>query len=230
MKDSFIFYRSFYEASLILDDTSRLKFYDMIFQLGLNSLKVDEQDELVKSLFLLAEPVIEANNKRYEDGKKGGRPKKITTGLNEIKTTGFDKNKTDGFENKKPNKNKNNNYNKNYNEDNNILSSLKIIIDYLNEKTNSNFRYSSKATQTKIKARLNEGYKLDDFYTVIDKKVNEWKNTKMEIYLRPETLFGTKFESYLNQKEKQDVPSWFNQKFEKVEMTDEERKIYEQIK
>ena len=49
-------------------------------------------------------------------------------------------------------------------------------------------------------ARLNEGYSLDDFKQVIEKKVNEWKGTEMEKYLRPETLFGTKFENYLNQK------------------------------
>ena len=39
---------------------------------------------------------------------------------------------------------------------------------------------------------------MEDFKAVIDYKVSEWKGTKMEDYLRPETLFGTKFESYLN--------------------------------
>lgn len=78
---------------------------------------------------------------------------------------------------------------------------LKTIIDYLNEKTKSNFKYRAKATQQKINARLNEGYNLDDFIVVIDKKVKEWTGTEFEKYLCPETLFGTKFEKYLNQKE-----------------------------
>ena len=43
---------------------------------------------------------------------------------------------------------------------------------------------------------------IDDFKTVIDKKADDWIGTDMEKYLRPETLFGTKFESYLNQPEK----------------------------
>lgn len=77
---------------------------------------------------------------------------------------------------------------------------LKKIIDYLNQKSNSKFKYSSKATQTKINARLNEGYTLDDFIDVIDKKCEEWIGTEFEKYLSPETLFGTKFEKYLNQK------------------------------
>lgn len=77
---------------------------------------------------------------------------------------------------------------------------FKRVIDYLNEKTNSSFKYTTKATQQKINARLNEGYKLDDFIDVIDKKFAEWKGTEFEIYLRPDTLFGTKFEGYLNQK------------------------------
>lgn len=77
---------------------------------------------------------------------------------------------------------------------------FKQIIDYLNEKTNSKFKYNTKATQQKINARLNEGYTLDDFIVVIDKKTAEWNKTEFEKYLCPETLFGTKFEKYLNQK------------------------------
>ena len=76
------------------------------------------------------------------------------------------------------------------------------IVEYLNEKSGKNFRYSSRKTQDLIKARLNEGFTIDDFKTVIDKKVAEWKgDPKMDQYLRPETLFGTKFEAYLNQTE-----------------------------
>ena len=77
----------------------------------------------------------------------------------------------------------------------------KEIIDYLNEKTGSQFRNNTKKTQTLIKARFAEGFNLDDFKKVIDTKAAEWLNdNNMSKYLRPETLFGTKFESYLNQK------------------------------
>jgi len=76
------------------------------------------------------------------------------------------------------------------------------IVEYLNEKSGKNFRCSSKKTKDLIQARLNEGFTIDDFKTVIDKKCDEWKDDgKMNQFLRPETLFGTKFESYLNQKE-----------------------------
>lgn len=83
-----------------------------------------------------------------------------------------------------------------------LLETTKEIISYLNEVTKSKFKYSSKATQSKINARLNEGYILDDFIAVIDKKWVEWRNTDFEKYMCPETLFGTKFEKYLNQKTK----------------------------
>ena len=79
----------------------------------------------------------------------------------------------------------------------NIYSS---IISYLNEKAHTKYRHSSSKTKTLIKARLNEGFIEDDFKKVIDNKTEEWLNSDMEKYLRPETLFGTKFESYLNQK------------------------------
>lgn len=75
------------------------------------------------------------------------------------------------------------------------------IVEYLNEKTNSQYRPTANKTQSLIKARYNDGFILDDFKKVIDVKVAEWLNdSNMNKYLRPETLFGTKFESYLNQK------------------------------
>ena len=83
---------------------------------------------------------------------------------------------------------------------NNNLDIIKNIVSYLNDKTESKFKYTTKSTQRKINARLNEGYKFDDFIAVIDKKYKEWKNTEFEQYLCPDTLFGTKFEKYLNQK------------------------------
>lgn len=74
------------------------------------------------------------------------------------------------------------------------------IINYLNEKANRQFKSTTKKTQSLIKARFNDGWEVEDFKTVIDKKTQEWMGDgKMENYLRPETLFGTKFESYLNQ-------------------------------
>lgn len=77
------------------------------------------------------------------------------------------------------------------------------IIDYLNKKAGTNYRHTTKKTQSLIKARFNEGFTLDEFKTVIDKKVAEWlRDPKMNKYLRPETLFGNKFEGYLNQKTK----------------------------
>lgn len=75
------------------------------------------------------------------------------------------------------------------------------IINYLNEVCKTNYRSKTKKTRELIQARFNDDYNLENFKTVIDKKAREWMGTNMEMYLRPETLFGTKFEGYLNQKE-----------------------------
>lgn len=76
----------------------------------------------------------------------------------------------------------------------------KEIIDYLNEKANTKYRSSGAKTKTLIRARANDGFDLDDFKKVIDTKASQWLNDpKMKKFLRPETLFGTKFEGYLNE-------------------------------
>ncbi|AEJ31462.1 DNA replication protein, putative [Leuconostoc sp. C2] len=76
----------------------------------------------------------------------------------------------------------------------------KEIIDYLNEKANTKYRSSGSKTKTLIKVRVNDGFDLDDFKKVIDTKASQWLNDpKMKKFLRPETLFGTKFEGYLNE-------------------------------
>jgi uncharacterized phage protein (TIGR02220 family) len=75
------------------------------------------------------------------------------------------------------------------------------ILDYLNLKTHSHYKPTTKKTKTVINARINEGFTLGDFKKVIDLKTAEWLNDPhWSKFLRPETLFGTKFESYLNQK------------------------------
>lgn len=76
------------------------------------------------------------------------------------------------------------------------------IVAYLNEKAGTKYRVSSAKTKTLIHARLADGFTLEDFKAVIDKKCADWMNTDYQQYLRPETLFGTKFEGYLNAKTK----------------------------
>ena len=75
------------------------------------------------------------------------------------------------------------------------------VVEYLNQKTGKNFKHTSKVTQRHIRARFAEGFTVNDFKQVIDNKCSDWlRDQKMKEYLRPETLFGTKFESYLNSK------------------------------
>ena len=75
---------------------------------------------------------------------------------------------------------------------------IREIVEYLNSVLGTNYKPTTKKTTSLIKARFNEGFTVDDFKSVIDTKSSDWRNdAKMAEYLRPETLFGTKFESYL---------------------------------
>lgn len=92
------------------------------------------------------------------------------------------------------------------------------VIDHLNQRAGTHYKATTAATRRLIKARLKEGFTVDEFKLVIDKKCAEWLNNRdMDKYLRPETLFGNKFESYLNaksgphtgyQKPQSQQPSW----------------------
>lgn len=89
------------------------------------------------------------------------------------------------------------------------------IIEYLNIKTGSKFKATTKPYIQAIRSRLKEGYTVDDFKTVIDKKCREWQGTKLEKYLTPKTLFApSHFDTYLNSNET-------------ATMTDTEKKVAE---
>ena len=84
------------------------------------------------------------------------------------------------------------------------------IIDYLNEKTKKNF--SKKDINIKlIVSRIKDGYNLEDFKYVIDKKCHDWLGTNYQEYLRPSTLFSNKFENYLITKNDKPSPTSFEQ-------------------
>ena len=82
---------------------------------------------------------------------------------------------------------------------NNKLLIYKEIISYLNLKAKKNFKVNTASHQKFIKARLKEGYVLEDFKKVVDVMVAKWKGTEYEQYLQPQTLFGNKMDNYLNQ-------------------------------
>lgn len=83
----------------------------------------------------------------------------------------------------------------------------KELIEYLNDKSGKSFKTNTKSTVKILNARLKE-YNAEDIKKVIDLKCEEWKhNSKMNNYLRPETLFNaTKFESYYQQTQKKHQP------------------------
>lgn len=81
----------------------------------------------------------------------------------------------------------------------------KEIIEDLNQKARTKYRLSTPKTLSLIRVRWNEGFRFPDFQAVHDKKIAEWQNTDMAKFIRPETLYGTKFEGYLNQQDMREI-------------------------
>ncbi len=86
---------------------------------------------------------------------------------------------------------------------------IEEIIDYFNKVTGQKLRSKSKGHRKLITARLNEGFTVDDFKVIIDKKYAEWKDDeKMSKYVTPSTLFReSHFDTYLNQQVRVKVKS-----------------------
>lgn len=216
MRDSFVFYRSFREAIKHLPKEEQLSVYNAIADYSLDGEIADLQG-IAMAVFTLIKPLIDANQKRYESGKKGGRPKAENKPIEKQEESKPENKPKQSVTNGKPKDNQertnlkpNEDVNVNVNEDVNDINNKKHssepciynqIIDHLNLKAGTSYKNTSKATKTKIKARLNEGYTLDDFIAVIDSKCLKWLNDEqMNQYLRPSTLFGSRFEEYLNGK------------------------------
>ncbi|MDO4394893.1 MAG: conserved phage C-terminal domain-containing protein [Mycoplasmatota bacterium] len=214
MKDNFLLKKSHQEIFNELSKEEAGELIKGIFQYvntgdsGLNGL--------LNAVFIPIKKYIDENEKKYQaicernrqNGANGGRPKKEETQENPMGYDGLE-NKTQETQVDNLGQNTHISYITNHishnHKSNNQLSNsnldiIKNIVSYLNDKTKSKFKYTTKSTQTKINARLNEGYNLNDFIAVIDKKYDEWFGTEFEQYLCPDTLFGTKFEKYLNQK------------------------------
>ena len=78
---------------------------------------------------------------------------------------------------------------------------IREVVEYLNQKAGKSHSATAKVTVRCITARLNEGYSVADCKRVVDIKARQWKNdTNMNKFLRPETLFGSKFDAYLNER------------------------------
>jgi uncharacterized phage protein (TIGR02220 family) len=76
---------------------------------------------------------------------------------------------------------------------------VREAINYLNAVAGTNYSDTNQNTQNAIFILLDSGYNLDDFKFVIDIKWKQWKGTDYQKYVRPSTLFGKKFENYLNE-------------------------------
>ena len=80
----------------------------------------------------------------------------------------------------------------------NNIHYIKIVIDYLNKHAGTRYRSDTPETVRLLTRLLDNGYSVAEITEVIDRKVKEWSGTDFAKYIRPSTLFGSKFESYLN--------------------------------
>lgn len=204
MRDSVLMYRSQCDAIMELPPEQFKAAVVAIWRYAMDGVE-PEDDPFASAMLGMAKPLIDKNNRKYEVGKLGGRPKNQTKpNDNQTKPTNNltepTNNQTEPSCNLKE-KGKRLKV-KEYKDDMSVSEyPYKEVIDYLNARAGTKFKDKSKDTRSHIKARIDEGFTVDDFKKVIDGRVAAWKgDAKMNEFIRPSTLFGPKFESYLNAK------------------------------
>ena len=223
MSDSFTVYRNTLEALETYPPETAIKMLSYIGRYAMDGQEPDKSDPYAYGFFCQIKPLLDKSRKKAVAGSLGGSTSKQTE--SKPKQTQA---------NGKQNEAKEENRKEKEEKKNNILSSdrpvyqYREIIDYLNRKAGTQYKYSSADTKKHIQARYEQGFTTEDFFTVIDKKVAEWRGTDMGKYLRPSTLFGTKFESYLNQETvKRKSNSFNNFQGRDYDYDDLERKLIE---
>lgn len=188
--NGFTIYKEYYDLITLLPEKDQQELLLAIVKYMFEDVEPKLNDKQTKIFNNLKRPLDKSKNRG-----KNGSITKSSENQNEIKTK--------SNENQNENKTKTHqdvNVNVPVNDVVDVKNDIKEIIDYLNIKSNSHYKYSTDKTQSLIKARYNDGFKLEDFKVVIDNKCDEWLGTDFEKFLRPETLFSNKFEGYLNQK------------------------------
>lgn len=162
-RGSFIFYRSFYEALKHLDKETKADCYDAIMQYALDGIEPDVEGA-VKTIFILIKPQIDANNRRYANGCKGGRPSENQNKTEEepnenLKETKEEPNDNQSVTSQEPNENENENENVNEN----VNVNYQLIADMYNDTCVSYPKVTKLSDSRKkaIKARLKK-YSPDD--------------------------------------------------------------------
>ena len=197
-------------------------------------------DAAVLMLFSVIKKQVDRDFAKYEEmcakrsasGKRGGAPHGNANACKTSKTS-----KTSQYEDEDENEDKDEDENEDKdedeNEDNNDALNARDgqagltgdflivdeVIDYLNRKAGTRFRATAKSARDCIGALLKDGYTAQDMKKAVDNKCRDWAGTEYTRYLRPETLFGEKFDSYLNApdppllKKRRPGDAWYRQDY-----------------
>jgi uncharacterized phage protein (TIGR02220 family) len=172
------------------------------YALGENIGDLEDKIQVAFSFFKVR---LDENRKNWEktriERKKAGR----LGGLAKKANATFAKQKKQTIANVAVNVNDNVNDNVNVNDIKKKASpsdAVITILEDLNKRTKSKKGFSplAQCNQNLIKARMSEGFTVENFISVNEKKVKQWlHDPEMSKYLRPATLYGNKFDGYLNE-------------------------------
>ena len=208
MRDSFIFYKSFYEGIKELEPSVQCEIYNAIMEFEFNKNEV-ELSGIAKAIFTLIKPQLEANDKRYENGCKGGAPK---GNQNAKKTTKKQPKNNQETTKKQPNENENENDNDNKKE---------IYKERFKKPTLEEVKEYCKQRNSSVNP--NVFYEYFETGNWVDSKGNKVKNWKQKII----TWEKQQPKQKINKEEI--VPDWFNKDLNKKEekkesdLTDEQK-------
>lgn len=190
MRKAFNFFNSYWQISKELSDKDRLAFYDALLYCEFTGdfSRLEKLTGMAKFAYISQKHSIESQVKGYVDAGKRWNTSELDNPILPPTVGGIVAPTVQ----------------EQVQEEVQEKGQVQVIVEHLNITCKTEYKHNTKKTISLIEAKTKEGYTIEDFKIVIDFKNNQWGNDKdMKHYLRPETLFGNKFESYLQAAKKE---------------------------
>ena len=224
MRDSAIFYRSWKQAVDRLGDGERGCIYEIILDYALDGKEPDTDDPVALLVFDMVKVQIDVNNQRYENGKKGGRPKGKAN--NNLDNTKEKRNENLNKTKLKPNVNVNDNDNVNDNANKRVEKQQEMFDRLIIGRAVTKELQEVLREWIQYKAEKQQPYRETGMRSLITQAVNKSAQEGADVVVSViRSSMASGYKGITWDRAKRPIPKWNNSPARSYDMQDLERKL-----